>query len=518
MFPRRLGKPGLYVLRTAAILRPPMPDAPAVPESEITYPVEYERFAGTTGNPHFKSKGVLTVRSAGPTYVFSGKRQGLFAYGSDRLVLIPDDIANVVVDGALVQFTTRQGRAGKQGRPFTFYCRSEAEAREVAALLPKNVDREFTESRDFADRLNAVAGPVSPWTSVTNIIIALNAVVFVIMGALGAGWFQTTSLLPYILYGANNGAATTDGEWWRLLTSMFMHYGLLHLLFNMWALFTAGGFLEKLQGRALFAFIYLGAGLAGGFASIAWHGDKSWSAGASGAVFGVYGAVFGYMLREKKSLPPSVFQSMLKSSLTFGAYNILYGLGRAGIDNAAHFGGAAAGIAFGWMLALPLERDARARLLKPRLILGLAALAALVGAGVVFSPRFNYRVGEEFVWSRTNRPFLNREDTLIQENEVALRQLARGKSDPAYPDWLETQLIPFYEDWIKALGALSLTPGKTTAMRQAETLSIFRLRVESYRRLATGLRKGERGAAQEFFLANAKASEAIIKMHQAYDR
>ena len=77
------------------------------------------------------------------------------------------------------------------------------------------------DAHHFALKLHALGPRPNPWRSPTNVIIALNVAVYAVMGALGAGWIQPESMMPYILYGANNGAATTDGQWWRLLTSMF---------------------------------------------------------------------------------------------------------------------------------------------------------------------------------------------------------------------------------------------------------------------------------------------------------
>lgn len=479
------------------------------PVSDATYSIEYSRFTGTARNVDFKGRGRLTIRADGTAFVFSGHPARLFSGKQVELSLTPADISNVVVEGVLVHFKTRQGQSGKKHKPFTFYCASEAEAHAVAARLPHHQEAEFIETRGFIAQLNSVAEASSPWTSVTNIIIGLNVAVFVVMGLLGAGWFQTESMMPYILYGANNGAATTDGEWWRLLTSMFMHYGIMHLLLNMWALYQAGHFLEKLQGRWLYALTYLASGLAGGFASIAWHGDKSWSAGASGAVFGVYGAVVGYMLREKQSLPPSVYQSMMKSSLTFAGYNILYGMARTGIDNSAHLGGVAGGLVFGWLLALPLERTARAQLSRSRLQLGLVALLVLIGAGVLLTPRFGYRVRDELAWEDANSAFAPQETELLKQNEQSFNRVASGTPDPAYPDWIETKLVPFYEKWSQTLSALPLAPDKSTARTRDGLQAVLQLKLESYRHLAAGLRAHDPHAVTQYAREDEQVTEEI---------
>ena len=260
-----------------------MNDVTPGPGREISYPIAYQVFAGQTYNLDFKGHGTLTIRPDGPTYVFHGKARALFAGIATRLAFTRGANPQCNRRRPRHHLFTESWRRGDHQTAVCIFSPDESEARAVAALLPAHQDADFTATKDFTARLNALAESRSHWDSVTNLIVALNVAVFVVMGCLGAGWFQVDSMMPYILYGANNGAATTDGEWWRLLTSMFMHYGILHLVLNMWALIQAGHFLEKLQGRWLFLLTYLGSGLAGGFASILWHGDQSWSAGASRA-------------------------------------------------------------------------------------------------------------------------------------------------------------------------------------------------------------------------------------------
>jgi rhomboid protease GluP len=481
----------------------------AGPVPEISFPVTHEVAGERFSNPDLKGSGRLTIRPDGPTYFFSGMRRTLFSGKPVDLEFKADEIWNVVVTGRAVSFHTQRGNAGAKRRPFGFYCRDAADARSVAALLPAAMDHDFVAVRNFSERLNALSEARSPWTSVTNIIIALNVLVFVAMGLLGAGWFQVTSIMPYILYGANQGAATTDGEWWRLLTSMFMHYGLLHLLLNMWALHQAGHFLEKLQGRWLYALTYIGSGLAGGFASILWNGDRTWSAGASGAVFGVYGAILGYLLREKQGLPKSIYQSLMKSSLTFAGYNILFGAAHAATDNAAHVGGVLAGIALGWLVALPVDRAVREQQTGRRLQWGALAVIAMIVAGVLCTPRFDYSVRDELAWTDANRLFTSRETELLKQNQTALADLPHGGDSLAHAEWLNTQLVPFYRSWNEKIANLSLKPGKQTAKQRDGLEKIIQRRLESYEHLAAALKAHQPDAIQRYSQEDAKIDQEI---------
>jgi rhomboid protease GluP len=480
---------------------------------ELSFPITYEAFAGNAHNADFRGKGRLVIRPEGPAYVFSGTKRERFTARHDlTLELGVADIWNVVTEGRIIRFRTARGESGRQGKLFLFLCGDAAEAAAVAALLPAHKDAEFHEARDFSARLFALPGATSPWTSATHILIGLNAAVFIVMGCLGAGWFTTESMLPYVLYGANNGGATTDGEWWRLVTCMFMHYGFIHLAMNMWALFQTGHLVERLLGRALYTLTYLGSGIIAGLASILWHGDKIWSAGASGAIFGVYGALLGYMLREKHALPRSVFQPILKSTLVFAGYNILYGLALPRIDNSAHVGGFLSGITLGWLVALPVDPAARARLWWPRMAAGLAAIAAACVAGYYLTPRYDYRVRDELAWTAANETYYAREESIARQTAAAVTELVQGRNREAHARWLAAEAVPFYEDWARRISGLELAPEKITARYRAALLRIIRLRLDNFRQLIAGLNAGEAGAVDRYVQADARVAQEISRL------
>ena len=375
-------------------------------------------------------------------------------------------------------------------------------------------DRDATASQDFIRRLNEISGAGGPWSSITNLIIAANVAVFVVMGFLGAGWFETESMLPYIRYGANNGAATTDGEWWRLVTSMFMHYGVIHLALNMWALFQVGHLVEKLLGRWPYTVMYFGSGIVGGLVTLLWHGDQKWSAGASGAVFGVYGALLGYILREKHTVPPKIYQPLAKSTLTFAGYNLFYGFVHPRIDNSAHIGGLIGGLTLGWLLALPVDREIRVRLGPSRLRLGIAVLVAAIGIGVVSAPRFDYSVRERLAWDQTNHDRMAQWSQMFRKQEAALKDYEAGTGSKALTQWLTNEGLPFYENWLNDLEALPLDPKRSTASLREELAKILQLRIESYRHLLEASQRNDRRAVVTFQQEDGKIVERILKFSQ----
>ncbi len=179
---------------------------------------------------------------------------------------------------------------------------------------------------------------------VTIVIIGLNILVFIIMvfAGLGVISFDARDLLSW---GANYRPATVNGQWWRLLTSIFLHGGLMHLLLNMYGLFFVAIFLEPQLGRIRYASAYLICGVAASLASIWWY-PATISIGASGAIFGLYGVFVALLTTNKANV--SNKKSMLLFSLFFIIINLVIGL-MGGIDNAAHIGGLLCGLLLGYI-------------------------------------------------------------------------------------------------------------------------------------------------------------------------
>jgi membrane associated rhomboid family serine protease len=483
--------------------------------SETSFAITYQDFVTSRVNQDFRGKGLFVVRGAGPTYVFSGKKREMTGFLNRPLEIEcrADQIRNVAVEGRCVAFVRKVGDYDGEDRPFLFFCRNAEEAAAAAALLPTTKDEDFVATREFAARLKQMPGPATAWTSVTSLIIATNVIVFVVMGLIGAGWVEVNDIMPYVRHGANRADVTTDGEWWRLVASMFIHFGVVHLLLNMWALFQNGHLAEKLFGRVHFAIAYFGSGLAGSFATILWHREKLvWSAGASGAVFGIYGALLGYMWREKHGLPKGVFKTLAKSTFAFAGYNLIFGLAHPGIDNAAHLGGLASGVLLGWLLALPVEPEARARVARTRLALGLGVVVIISTMGVLFTPRFDYRLADELAWQKVNQGPVAQETEAMKRQQVVLTAYASGKDRGEASRWLAEQAIPLYTNWRNEGLALKLAPGRMTERRRHAFANILRLKVEAYESLLASSRSGGNGGMQQFQEAEANIAAELKKM------
>lgn len=190
---------------------------------------------------------------------------------------------------------------------------------------------------------------IRPGYEVTPIIIFINAAIFVLFVLLTQQvlWFPAAVLAEY---GANFGPATADGQWWRLLSSVFLHGGIMHLVFNCIILANIGIFLEPLLGRFQFALVYAVTGIVASLTSLMANFGVV-SVGASGAIFGLYGFFFALLL---SNLFKKEFRNQfLKGILVFIGINLALGFTVEMIDNAAHIGGLVCGFVLG-LLWLPL--------------------------------------------------------------------------------------------------------------------------------------------------------------------
>jgi len=196
---------------------------------------------------------------------------------------------------------------------------------------------------------------LTPRLITTPAIMAANILIFVTMIASGVDFFEPT-VQSILDWGANFGPRTENGQWWRLVTCTFVHYGIVHIGFNMWVLWDVGRVVERLVGNVGFAVLYFVSGIAGSIASLTWN-PVVVSAGASGAVFGVAGALLGFLALRRDTVPPAVLKQLWKSMIPFLACNIIIGMAIPGIDMAAHIGGFCAGSGCGLILSQPLALD-----------------------------------------------------------------------------------------------------------------------------------------------------------------
>ena len=213
--------------------------------------------------------------------------------------------------------------------------------------------------KDFYRRTDDINPDKRPW--VCHTIIAACVVNFLLM-VLFNGWGQL--MLPsqdaLLAWGANYGPAVRAGQWWRIVTCSFVHVGLIHIGFNMLAMHVIGGLLERFQGRWRTAAIYGFSVVAASVASL-WNHPLIVSAGASGGVFGLMGAVGALLVRYRGDFPPHLRVAIRKWIVTILIYNAVFMFVLQNlVDNAAHIGGLVAGFALGLaILRSPVRKTGR---------------------------------------------------------------------------------------------------------------------------------------------------------------
>jgi rhomboid protease GluP len=309
---------------------------------------------------------------------------------------------------------------------------------------------------------------------ITPLILDSIILIFISMAATGAGIFspESESLLAW---GANFRPYTLAGQWWRLFTSCFIHISIFHLLMNSYALLIIGAQLEPLLGKARFLAAYLFTGIASSIVSLWWH-DMTISAGASGAIFGLYG-VFLAMLTTN-IIEKSVRKQLLSSILVFVAYNLLYGM-KGGIDNAAHLGGLLSGLLIGYAFVPGLKQPENTGLktmsigITGTLVLALSAYAlhSIPNDIGTYDARME-------VFSKN------------EESALSVLNMPKGSSNDAMMAAIEQQGIPRWQENLKLLDEVeALKLPEAVHDRDKMLRRYTELRLKSYELIYRGLKE-----------------------------
>ena len=305
----------------------------------------------------------------------------------------------------------------------------------------------------------------------TPILIDLNILVFIVMIASGVE-IMSPSTLSLLKWGADFGPLTLTGDWWRAVTCNFIHIGAFHLLMNMYAFMYVGLLLEDLIGSRRMFMSYLLTGLCSAVFSLYMHGETI-SAGASGAIFGLYGIFLAFLFFHR--IAKEQRKTLLTSILIFVGYNLVYGM-KAGIDNAAHIGGLLSGFLLGiiYVCSYKFEKADAQRTVS---ILGELGIFCIFLFSFLMlcknvPPLYQDIRGE---WeSGIVEAYLNGE--LEEENEngnQSGRETANSSSTRQYPSYIPVgnndTWLSYYDaetnfscqyptNWTKITGAKGLTP------------------------------------------------------------
>ncbi len=259
-------------------------------------------------------------------------------------------------------------RCSRCGRPICGECAVPA---AVGQLCPDDA-RDRTRVRRPGDRGRPV---------VTMSLLAINTVLLVVEAVLSgngaAGLLEPSSRALCRLGALNGPAVVQDGQYWRLLTVMVLHAGIIHWAFNSYALYIFGPVLEGLLGRARFLALYVGAGFAASGASLAITHTQL-GVGASGAIFGLLGALVAFFYRRRDAGGGAPMRNLVLVLLL----NLFIGTRVANVDNVAHVGGFLAGVlAMALLEAVPQgRRPLRAAALAVPFVAGAVLLLVAFGS------------------------------------------------------------------------------------------------------------------------------------------
>jgi rhomboid protease GluP len=348
-----------------------------------------------------------------------------------------------------------------------------------------DMDNESTPGRQHSRLLPFVFSLRRDWL-VTPLILGLNILLFLAM-VLSSGTLHNI-LLPdndlILRWGADIRILTLgDRQYWRILASMFEHFGIIHLAVNMYALVNVALFLEPLLGRVRYAVAYLCCGVFASLNSLVWH-ENSLSAGASGAIFGLYGLFFALLTTN---LLPREHRRPLFSSI---GIMILFNLGFGSVsfvDNAAHIGGLVSGFAMGYAYYFSLRAGARDRPWPVcSAILALTLLAFFLLTAWIKDPFGAYKKAEA---------------KFLEDQKMAIRgmDLAKSTDDPVLLEKeLRTVSLPAWDRCALDLKTMD-TSGMAPALLRRRDLSrqYVTLQTAICRRWREALGGKTEGAGQE---------------------
>jgi rhomboid protease GluP len=312
---------------------------------------------------------------------------------------------------------------------------------------------------------------------VTQAFFGTNVAVFVAMALAGVSITDPTG--PQLVHwGANFGPYTMGGQWWRLLSCVFLHIGIIHIAFNMWCLWDLGRLAESLYGHWTFGAVYLITGVAASVTSVAWH-PTGLSAGASGAIFGIAGALIASFYLGEFSLPRAAVAGTLRSVVMFAGYNLIFGAMSGRTDNAAHVGGLVSGLVLGALIARVAPSSDEPLRRVGVLLVGLL----LVAGGVTWLQRSHARLGtinqarQSLTEGKTDEAIARLEAVVRRHPDYAPARLELARAYAIKRDFAKSEvelkraieLNPRNENALYALGFTELELKRPQQAREAFT-------------------------------------------------
>jgi len=272
---------------------------------------------------------------------------------------------------------------------------------------------------------SAGAAPTAYSFPVTVALLTINVLVFAAMVLQRPASLFHPEDQQLLQWGATFGPLSLGTQPWRILTSNYVHLEIAHIAFNMWALWQLGRAAERIFGRWVYFVIYTATGISGSLLSLL-HNPMGLSAGASGALFGIVGALIAALYLGKLPFPKRVRDSLLKNLVWVAIINLGLGASIPNIDNAGHVGGLVMGLAVGAIIGPHLMEEPTRRAAYNRLTL-IAAAFLLIGFWSFVKQKRGYVADV-----KTARVAL-----VSNRNDEAIRVLQRAiEHDPNNPEVL----------------------------------------------------------------------------------
>lgn len=331
----------------------------------------------------------------------------------------------------------------------------------------------------------------------TMILIGVNLGVFLLEWLAGGMGPMSAGISVLIAFGAKqNTLIAEQHQYWRLVTCVFLHIGFVHFLLNNYALWIVGRDIERIYGSARFLLLYVTTGVLASMSSF-YFSPNSVSAGASGAIFGLFGVMAAFAFRYRKEIPAALSKDIRRRVLPIIAINLMFGFSAQGIvDNAAHIGGLIAGIALA--LVIPFQHpEAKA---SPSVWRALQVLCVVVVTASFVAAFRNYDGPQLSLTNLASRPgarivdYYNRMRSGHSSLRDSINSFARALNLSSGSTDADAALRAV-DEGIEDANAVPRLAGKAEAFRQRliDLLNQQKAAVDRYRQQGTGF-KSEAGS------------------------
>jgi len=330
-----------------------------------------------------------------------------------------------------------------------------------------------------------------------KVIFAINIIVFILMVFIGKVHILSPDIQHLIDWGANFAPITLNNEPYRLITYAFIHIGIVHLLFNMWALNVVGNLCESLFSSLQFFIIYTLSLFGAGITSL-YFNQEVVSAGASGAIFGISGAVFVHLLINKVSLPEETRNALKTSYAGFIVYNLLFGLSINGIDNAAHIGGLVTGGITGYSLTSSSIKNK---------FLAISTIAVFLTGFYFYIPRTTAKFFKIYTW------FSHEEARTLRYLRQVLAKISKNKVSSTLKS-LKTIIIKFNKLY-KGIKSCPLPENSRFARIKRRVEELTFKRITLLKLLYTAIKTNDYSKFSEFLRKSQKLKIEIEKFKKS---